>query len=149
MVELGWELGPGGPQATRAGDAARSSTARRLDLFAAHYCSTYPSFRFLSPPSHCHRSCMLGLRPRLKPRPSLLDLIRKNNIDQISQAPSPVPADDPPTRIPLPVSPSITPKDELSSPPPYALKDVSKKEKKKKMAPVSRRRRPGAPGLES
>lgn len=32
---------------------------------------------------------MLGLRPQLKPRPSLLDLITKKDIDQLSvQAPS-------------------------------------------------------------
>ncbi|KAF2871165.1 hypothetical protein BDV95DRAFT_573414 [Massariosphaeria phaeospora] len=83
---------------------------------------------------------MLGLRPRLKARPSLLDLVRKKNIDEISQEParlSPLQADHRPLRIPLPSSPSVTPQLEVTSPPPYSVKEDTERELKKtaKMAP--------------
>lgn len=86
---------------------------------------------------------MLGLRPRLKARPSLLDLVRRKNIDQISQEPtriSPLDADDRPRHIPLPSSPLITPRRELLSPPPYTLKEEvveEEAEQEVKMPPVS------------
>ena len=47
---------------------------------------------------------MLGLRPRLKPRPSLLDLVRRDSIDQISQRPALLESDLP-LEVPLPTSP--------------------------------------------
>ncbi len=55
---------------------------------------------------------MLGLRPQLRARPSLLDLIRKPDIDRISTAAEGVPAlnnDVQAHRIPLPASPQIGP----------------------------------------
>jgi V-type (H+)-ATPase V1 A subunit len=91
---------------------------------------------------------MLGLRPRLRSRPSLLDLVRKSNIDHLSQSPQRIDrleADDRPKHIPLPSSPLITPQRELQSPtsppPPYSAVDTSRsrssslREKKVKMAP--------------
>jgi V-type H+-transporting ATPase subunit A len=55
---------------------------------------------------------MLGLRPRLKPRPSLLDLIARHNLDghiSPSQPHHPLePDDDLAFDIPLPVSPEQT-----------------------------------------
>jgi hypothetical protein len=66
--------------------------------------------------------CMLGLRPRLKTRPSLLDLIHKKDIDEISVSVDSVTAaleaDFEPHRIPLPASPLISPHREVSSQPP-------------------------------
>jgi V-type H+-transporting ATPase subunit A len=87
---------------------------------------------------------MLGLRPRLKARPSLLDLVRRNNIDQISQEPSrtaPLEADERPKLIPLPSSPLITPLREPTSPPLHTLAEEPKEELKEeaKMPPVSLR----------
>ncbi|ORY19185.1 vacuolar ATP synthase-like protein catalytic subunit A [Clohesyomyces aquaticus] len=72
---------------------------------------------------------MLGLRPRLRPRPSLLDLIRRQNIDEISTSPQRITtleADARPIRIPLPSSPQITPRIEIVAPPPYTLQDEPK-----------------------
>lgn len=89
---------------------------------------------------------MLGLRPRLKARPSLLDLVRRNNIDDISQSPArlhPLDADPRPLQIPLPKSPGIPPQQEVEivvSPPPYSLKEENSKKGTKeelKMGPVS------------
>ena len=88
---------------------------------------------------------MLGLRPRLKPRPSLLDLIRKNNIDELSQSPShsaPLEPADAPTLVPLPASPAVVPRVEVTGPPPYSLQEGSEEvpvveEEEAKMAPVS------------
>lgn len=88
---------------------------------------------------------MLGLRPRLKSRPSLLDLVRSKNIDQISQSPSritPLEADERPKLIPLPSSPLITPlREAIASPPPYELKEEIGEEEETstetKMPPVS------------
>jgi V-type H+-transporting ATPase subunit A len=66
--------------------------------------------------------CMLGLRPRLKTRPSLLDLIHKKNIDEISasveQAKAVPEADVEPHRIPLPASPLPSPHRESPQLPP-------------------------------
>ncbi|KAF2113784.1 ATP synthase alpha/beta family, nucleotide-binding domain-containing protein [Lophiotrema nucula] len=83
---------------------------------------------------------MLGLRPRLKARPSFLDLIRTKSIDKISQSPTRLPsleADAQPKQIPLPSSPPITPKEEPDSPPPYTLKVTEPEEvqKEAKMPP--------------
>ncbi|XTI86981.1 V-type ATPase [Cenococcum geophilum] len=52
---------------------------------------------------------MLGLRPRLKARPSLLDLIRQTNIDSLSSSPhrSSTEAEERPFEIPLPASPQF------------------------------------------
>ncbi|KAF2269400.1 V-type ATPase [Lojkania enalia] len=72
---------------------------------------------------------MLGLQPRLKSRPSLLDLIRKKDIDQISQSSgrlTDLEADERPKQIPLPSSPLITPQREPLRPPPYKLKEEQK-----------------------
>jgi hypothetical protein len=65
---------------------------------------------------------MLGLRPRLKSRPSLLELIQKKNIDQISVSVERVvpilTAAVEPTSVPLPRSPLISPQQEIPSQPP-------------------------------
>jgi hypothetical protein len=98
--------------------------------------------------------CMLGLRPRLQTRPSLLDLIHKKNIDEISasveQAKSVLEADVTPHRIPLPASPLISPHREPPQlpPPRITLQEDSDEEPREeeaapmpvesaKMAPVS------------
>ena len=87
---------------------------------------------------------MLGLRPRLKPRPSLLDLIRKKNIDELSLSPTstaPLEPTDAPSLVPLPVSPAVVPRVEVVGPPPYLLQEERKQEpvaeEEGKMAPVS------------
>ncbi|KAF1962585.1 hypothetical protein CC80DRAFT_163449 [Byssothecium circinans] len=67
---------------------------------------------------------MLGLRPRLKSRPSLLDLVRRNSIDQISQRPALLKTDEHPLRIPLPQSPVLAPS-VVVSPPPFAPEEES------------------------
>jgi hypothetical protein len=54
---------------------------------------------------------MLGLRPRLKARPSLLDLVRRDSIDQISQRPALLEPDDHTLGVPLPQSPVLAPSD--------------------------------------
>ncbi|KAH7135018.1 vacuolar ATP synthase-like protein catalytic subunit A [Dendryphion nanum] len=94
---------------------------------------------------------MLGLRPRLKPRPSLLDLVRKNNIDEISQSPSrtaPLEATDAPTLVPLPASPAIAPRIEVVGPPPYSLTEERKEEdpvdKRAKMPPKQQKQQKAA-----
>ncbi|KAF2734335.1 V-type ATPase [Polyplosphaeria fusca] len=71
---------------------------------------------------------MLGLRPRLKARPSLFDLVRRSNIDELSRSPAltSLEADEAPKQIPLPSSPLRTPQGEPESPPSYNLKEDSK-----------------------
>jgi hypothetical protein len=62
-----------------------------------HHSTTGPSY------------CMLGLRPRLKHRPSLLDLIQRHNLEAgpITTTPNSASIDDElPTKIPLPASPA-------------------------------------------
>jgi hypothetical protein len=62
----------------------------------------------------------LGLRPRLKGRPSFLDLIRQRNIDQLSIAAAKLvnlPEVHPASTIPLPSSPRLS----LLSPPPTPI----------------------------
>ena len=94
---------------------------------------------------HHHGYCMLGLRPRLKARPSLLDLVRRKNIEEISQAPSrftPLEADPRPLQTPLPQSPVVSPQSEVEiviSPPPYSLKEEPEatRSPQLKMGPVS------------
>jgi len=91
---------------------------------------------------------MLGLRPRLRTRPSLLDLIQKKNIDQISASVDRVvpvlETDVEPYRVPLPASPLISPQREKPPqlPPPHiTLHEDSEEENKEdttaKMPPVS------------
>lgn len=92
---------------------------------------------------------MLGLRPRLKTRPSLLDLIQKNNIDHISASVDRVTAvleaDVEPRRVPLPASPLSSPQRDLPSeqlpPPRITLQEDSEEDCRKKdigkMPPVS------------
>ncbi|KAL5117477.1 vacuolar protein sorting-associated protein 1 [Pleosporales sp. CAS-2024a] len=71
-----------------------------------------------------HLDCMLGLRPRLQSRPSLLDLIQKKNIDEISASVDKVvpvlEAAVEPFRVPLPASPQTSPQREQPAqlPPP-------------------------------
>ena len=80
---------------------------------------------------------MLGLRPRLRARASLLDLVRRPNIEQISQSPRRLTSlehDDRPKLIPLPASPQITPQREVAKPSPYKLQDDQDKDAD--MAPV-------------
>ncbi|KAF2203789.1 V-type ATPase [Delitschia confertaspora ATCC 74209] len=62
---------------------------------------------------------MLGLRPRLKSRHSLLDLVRQKNIEALSQSPSRLSnlATTLPAEVPLPASPRLTPRTELGPPP--------------------------------
>jgi hypothetical protein len=92
--------------------------------------------------SHPNRSCMLGLRPRLKARPSFLDLVRRGSIDQISQRPALLEADARPLQIPLPQSPVLAPQ-ELSvvdTPLPQSEEDTESQIEVKedaKMGPVS------------
>ncbi|KAL1799047.1 hypothetical protein ACET3X_003084 [Alternaria dauci] len=77
----------------------------------------------------------LGLRPRLRTRPSLYDLVQKKNIDQISVSgalPAAGPDDVEPHRVPLPASPLISPQGELPTqpPPPHiTLQEASDDEK--------------------
>jgi hypothetical protein len=90
---------------------------------------------------------MLGLRPRLKSRPSLLDLIQKKNIDEISASVERVVADVEAYRVPLPASPPISPQREAPNqptqlpPPRITLQEDSEEEDRKaeaaKMPPVS------------
>lgn len=88
-------------------------------------------------------SCMLGLRPRLRPRPSLLDLVRKTNSEaQLLRRPStPNETDTHPKLVPLPQSPVLLPhddEDDVESPPPYSpVESVTQEEKVDKMPPVS------------
>lgn len=93
-------------------------------------------------------TCMLGLRPRLKTRPSLLDLIHSKNIDQISASVEKVvpalEAHVEPFRVPLPASPLISPQrqDPPQLPPPrITLQEDSDedavREEAVKMPPVS------------
>jgi len=67
---------------------------------------------------------MLGLRPRLKTRPSLLDLIQKKDIDHISAAVEQATHnlathDYDPALVPLPSSPVISPLADQLAPPPH------------------------------
>lgn len=88
----------------------------------------------------------LGLRPRLRTRPSLYDLVQKKNIDQISISGAHTaanPDDVEPHRVPLPASPLISPQGELPTqpPPPHiTLQEASDDENETpvdKMPPVS------------
>lgn len=90
---------------------------------------------------------MLGLRPRLRARPSLLDLVRRSNAEHVSTSPARIPpleADDRPLQIPLPKSPLLSPQEVESVPhpprylPPHEESKIEKKERQEsKMAPVS------------
>jgi V-type H+-transporting ATPase subunit A len=85
---------------------------------------------------------MLGLRPRLKSRPSLLDLIQKKNIDQISasvkRAIPILKADVEPSHVPLPASPLIPPQRPQLPPPRITLHTGSDTEEETaKMTSVS------------
>lgn len=89
-------------------------------------------------------SCMLGLRPRLRPRPSLLDLVRKTNTEQpLPARPSTAHGEGlHPKLVPLPQSPVLLPlddQDDVETPPPYSPVEpvVEKEEKAEKMPPVS------------
>jgi len=75
---------------------------------------------------------MLGLgRPRLKARPSLLELITKKNIEELA-LPSPSDqawqefVDDIDDLPPLPTSPALLDSEKLSSPPPLPTKGASR-----------------------
>ncbi|USP72878.1 uncharacterized protein yc1106_00152 [Curvularia clavata] len=88
----------------------------------------------------------LGLRPRLRPRPSLYDLVQKKNIDQLSISGAHIAThqdDVEPHRVPLPVSPLISPQRELATtahappppPPPHiTLQEASDSEEDTKIA---------------
>jgi V-type H+-transporting ATPase subunit A len=79
---------------------------------------------------------MLGLRPRLRARTSLLDLVRRSNIDQISLSPRRLShLDDRPNLIPLPASPQIAPIQDVAVPLPYSIEEEAPP-KKVTMAPV-------------
>jgi hypothetical protein len=88
---------------------------------------------------------MLGLRPRLTSRPSLLELIQKKNIDQISASVEKVvpvlEAAVQPFRVPLPASPLISPHRVELPPPRITLQedsdDDAKREDIVEMPPVS------------
>jgi len=87
----------------------------------------------------------VGLRPRLRPRPSLYDLIHNKNIDQISTEPDPLAASETEAaRVALPPSPLLSPQaDPPSQPPPprIALHEASESDEEvpvvPKMPPVS------------
>ena len=79
---------------------------------------------------------MLGLRPRLRPRPSLLELVRNTNTDDPH-------GDTHPTLVPLPTSPVLhqhDDHDDVETPPTDSpAEPVVQEEQKKedKMPPVS------------
>lgn len=87
---------------------------------------------------------MLGLRPRLRPRPSLLDLVRKTNPDDpLPPRPATSHADDAhPKLVPLPQSPVLLPldvHDDVETPPPYSPAEIVEEKETivEKMPPVS------------
>jgi len=92
-------------------------------------------YRYLNPHLQLYdrSSCMLGLRPKLKPRPSLLDLIATQKQKGFSTPPQPHPLspDDEVAfyDIPLPASPTRDP------PPPSYIRSITVAEKSAKMAP--------------
>jgi hypothetical protein len=66
------------------------------------------------------RCMQVGLRPRLKGRPSFYDLIKQRNVDQLSIATAKLVEDQPnvaAAHLPLPVSPTSTKELALSPPP--------------------------------
>ncbi|CAA9962968.1 H(+)-transporting V1 sector ATPase subunit A [Pyrenophora teres f. teres] len=72
----------------------------------------------------------LGLRPRLRTRPSLYDLVQKKNIDQISISGAHIATgkdEVEPHRVPLPASPLLPPQAELppQEPPHITLQEAS------------------------
>lgn len=75
----------------------------------------------------------VGLRPRLKARPSLYDLVRNRNIDQLSVQPLRSLVEELPAELPpLPLSPTKT----LSTPPtPVLLNHPESAKESAKMAP--------------
>lgn len=90
----------------------------------------------------------LGLRPRLRTRPSLYDLVHKQNIDQLSISGAHLatgPDDVDPHRVPLPASPLIAPHRELATPapPPHITLEAASDDEEEadasiaKMPPVS------------
>lgn len=78
---------------------------------------------------------MLGLRPHLKSRPSLLDIVRTKNIEALSQSPSRLSqlAELHPAEVPLPASPRLTPQRELTIHPQESKPQAAAEEPK--MAP--------------
>lgn len=85
------------------------------------------SFETAACPTHLHTSstsgCMLGLRPQLKPRPSLLDLVSKTATSSTARPSTPLHSeldeDDerpPPYEVPLPDSPQHTRSRQLINP---------------------------------
>lgn len=80
---------------------------------------------------------MLGLRPSLKNRPSLLDIVRIKNIESLSQSPARLSqlAELHPAEVPLPASPRLTPQRELAVNLPESKPQPAKETPK--MAPVS------------
>jgi len=93
--------------------------------------------------SPTYRRCMLGLRPRLRPRPSFLDLVRKTDSEE-QLPPRPSTSHETgidPRLVPLPKSPVLPPQndqDDVETPPSYSPVDVVKQEEKvDKMTPVS------------
>jgi hypothetical protein len=90
--------------------------------------------------------CMLGLRPRLKHRPSLFDLIQRHNLEAGPFTPTSNSSsvdDELPTQIPLPASPASPRKTRANSTPPPAsipivrIKTPPKRVVKAKMAPAN------------
>jgi len=83
---------------------------------------------------------MLGLRPTLKARPSLLDLVRRNNIESLSRSPSRLShlTQLHPAEVPLPASPRLTPQTEVAAPIPTPLQELKQPVSKEDttMAPV-------------
>jgi hypothetical protein len=89
----------------------------------------------------------VGLRPRLRTRPSLLDLVHKKNIDHISIAVDRIPYledDIDPPSVPLPSSPLLLPRSEVTNPlpPPIIIvqdhsEEPAKEPPAAKMPPVS------------
>lgn len=87
---------------------------------------------------------MLGLRPRLQPRPSLLDLVRKTSPeDQLPPRPSTsYETGTHPKLVPLPTSPVLLPQDheadDVETPPPHSpVQPVKQDDTTDKMPPVS------------
>lgn len=94
---------------------------------------------------------MLGLRPRLRPRPSLLDLVRTASPDQPLPRPAtPSEGGIRPQLVPLPKSPELVPQeiDDVDTPPPYSPVDETKQDTDTdKMPPVSRMLEDACEGL--
>ncbi|KAL5394409.1 H(+)-transporting V1 sector ATPase subunit A [Paraphaeosphaeria minitans] len=90
---------------------------------------------------------MLGLRPRLRPRPSLLDLVRKTNSEEQLPLHSSISyvTGTHPKRVPLPTSPVLLPQDneadDVETPPPHSPVDLAKTEDRTRKMPPKQQKK--------